>query len=75
MRFNPDLLELIPKEQLDVEFGGEYEYEFEKESYWKQIVEWVYLFHSFWQGLKSISRACKIAPDGTRLEYPAETTR
>jgi hypothetical protein len=39
MRFNPDLKELIPKEHLDVEFGGEYEYEFEKESYWKQIVE------------------------------------
>lgn len=41
MRFNPNLLELIPKEQLDADFGGEFEYEFEPESYWKQIVEYV----------------------------------
>lgn len=38
MRFNPDLLELIPKEHLDADFGGEYEYEFEPTSYWEQIV-------------------------------------
>ncbi|KAI8981309.1 CRAL/TRIO domain-containing protein [Trametes punicea] len=38
MRFNPDLLELIPKEQLDAEFGGDFEYEFEPNSYWEQIV-------------------------------------
>lgn len=38
MRFNPDLLELIPKEHLDADFGGEYEYEFEPVSYWEQIV-------------------------------------
>lgn len=41
MRFNPDLLELIPKEQLDADFGGSFEFEFEKESYWKQVVECV----------------------------------
>ncbi|KAJ8469394.1 hypothetical protein ONZ45_g16905 [Pleurotus djamor] len=39
MRFNPDLLELIPASHLDADFGGEYAYEFEPESYWQQIVE------------------------------------
>ncbi|THH09331.1 hypothetical protein EW145_g2088 [Phellinidium pouzarii] len=39
IRFNPDLLELIPAEQLDANFGGQFEYEFEPESYWSQIVE------------------------------------
>ncbi len=38
MRFNPDLRELIPKEQLDAAFGGDFEYEFEPVSYWEQIV-------------------------------------
>ena len=38
MRFNPDLLELIPKEHLDASFGGDYEFEFETVSYWEQIV-------------------------------------
>lgn len=38
MRFNPDLLELISKEHLDADFGGEYEYGFEPASYWEQIV-------------------------------------
>ena len=42
MRFNPDLLELIPKEQLDADFGGDFEYEFEPNSYWEQIVSYVY---------------------------------
>jgi hypothetical protein len=37
MRFNPDLLALIPVEQLEAEFGGKYEYKFEAESYWEQI--------------------------------------
>ncbi|KAF7978011.1 hypothetical protein HWV62_1873 [Athelia sp. TMB] len=39
MRFNPDLLELVPREQLDADFGGDNEFEFEKDSYWKQVVE------------------------------------
>jgi len=39
MRFNPDLFELVPREQLDADFGGEYEYEFEPESYWDQLIE------------------------------------
>lgn len=38
MRFNPNLLELIPKEQLDADFGGDYHYEFEPISYWDHIV-------------------------------------
>ncbi|KZT01161.1 CRAL/TRIO domain-containing protein [Laetiporus sulphureus 93-53] len=38
MRFNPDLYELIPKEQLDADFGGEYELEYEPRSYWEQII-------------------------------------
>ena len=40
IRFNPDLLELIPADQLDAVFGGTFEYEFEPESYWSQIVEY-----------------------------------
>ncbi|KAJ3934111.1 MAG: CRAL/TRIO domain-containing protein [Lentinula lateritia] len=39
MRFNPNLLELIPASQLEAEFGGEHEYEFEHEHYWQQIIE------------------------------------
>lgn len=38
MRFNPDLTELIPESQLDAAFGGRFNYEFEPESYWNQIV-------------------------------------
>ncbi|KAG5639655.1 hypothetical protein H0H81_008816 [Sphagnurus paluster] len=38
MRFNPDLLELVPVEHLDADFGGEFNYEFEPKSYWDQIV-------------------------------------
>lgn len=41
MRFNPDLFELIPKEQLDAEFGGDYEFEFDADTYWSQIIEYV----------------------------------
>lgn len=39
MRFNPDLPLLVPKEQLDAQFGGDYEYEFEADSYWQQVLE------------------------------------
>lgn len=39
IRFNPDLLELIPAEQLDAAFGGQFEYEFEPVSYWEQVVK------------------------------------
>lgn len=38
MRFNPDLTELIYPDQLDAEFGGEYDFEFEIDGYWDQIL-------------------------------------
>ena len=68
MRFNPDLFELIPREQLDADFGGDYHFQFEHETYWNQLIECVPrlpfvgadLRHTF------IDRACGIAPDGTR---------
>jgi hypothetical protein len=41
MRFNPDLFELVPREQLDADFGGDYEYEFDHEAYWNQILKYV----------------------------------
>lgn len=38
MRFNPDLLDLIPAEQLDATLaGGAHPYEFEHETYWRQV--------------------------------------
>ena len=39
MRFNPDLPSLVPIEQLDAQFGGDNEYEFEADSYWDQVLE------------------------------------
>jgi len=39
MRFNPDLSELIPSSQLDADFGGDFHYQFEPNSYWEQIVK------------------------------------
>jgi hypothetical protein len=39
MRFNPDLFELIPREHLDADFGGEYRFEFDHEAYWSQLIE------------------------------------
>jgi hypothetical protein len=38
MRFNPDLFELIPRSQLDADFGGDHELVFDSESYWDQIL-------------------------------------
>ncbi|PPQ75361.1 hypothetical protein CVT24_013148 [Panaeolus cyanescens] len=38
MRFNPDLLELIPASQLDADFGGQNNFQFDANSYWEQIV-------------------------------------
>ena len=38
MRFNPNLLELIPAEHLDADFGGEYELEYKADEYWEQVV-------------------------------------
>jgi hypothetical protein len=39
MRFNPKLPELIPKPQLDAEFGGEHNFKFDHSVYWKTLVE------------------------------------
>ena len=41
MRFNPDLFELVPREQLDADFGGDYQFEFDHEVYWNQLIEYV----------------------------------
>jgi len=38
IRFNPDLSDLIPLEQLDADLGGKYEFEFNHEEYWKQLI-------------------------------------
>lgn len=38
MRFNPNLLELIPADQLDADFGGEYELDYQPHDYWEQVV-------------------------------------
>ena len=69
MRFNPDLFELIPREQLDADFGGDYHFQFEHETYWNQLIECVLrLLPSVGADLRHtlIDRACGIAPDGTR---------
>ena len=73
MRFNPDLLELVPREQLDADFGGDNEFEFEKDSYWKQVVECVLLSSPLYEtgacaDVNVIFRFCGIAEDGTRLQ-------
>jgi hypothetical protein len=39
MRFNPNLAELVPASQLDKEFGGEYNFEYDFKTYWKTMME------------------------------------
>ncbi|KAG8219299.1 CRAL-TRIO domain-containing protein [Butyriboletus roseoflavus] len=39
LRFNPDLFELVPRSQLDADFGGDYAFDFEFETYWTQIID------------------------------------
>lgn len=83
MRFNPDLLELVPVSQLDADFGGENYFQFDAGSYWDQIVAYVpsflltlFPFQAF--GHSPISNtyldfnfsACDIRPDGTRSDCP-----
>ena len=41
MRFNPDLFELVPREHLDADFGGDYPFQFDHEAYWRQLIECV----------------------------------
>jgi hypothetical protein len=71
MRFNPELLEFIPRQQLDVDFGGDYEFVFDKDAYWNQIIRCVGL--SKWNQIFIYTaidmlqfRVCGIAKDGTR---------
>ena len=81
MRFNPDLLELVPKEQLDADFGGDYEFTFDAESYWQQVVSCVLfspwccslLSPSLMLTLEYLCRHCGIAPDGTRVPKGEDT--
>lgn len=39
IRFNPNLTELVPASQLDSEFGGDYNFEYNYDVAWKTIVE------------------------------------
>ncbi|WWC73855.1 uncharacterized protein I206_107827 [Kwoniella pini CBS 10737] len=43
IRFNPKLTELVPAVQLDSEFGGEYEFDFQHAPYWKTITEFCHI--------------------------------
>ena len=59
MRFNPDLFELVPREQLEADFGGDYEYEFDHEVYWNQLIEYV-IEHASFSFTLSVSHGQKI---------------
>lgn len=39
IRFNPKLEELVPVEQLDREFGGQYNFEFDHAEYWRELTK------------------------------------
>lgn len=67
MRFNPDLLELVPRSQLDADFGGDYEFSFDFETYWKQIIEYGTFYFGFGGDLIGFGSHCGITPDGARL--------
>ncbi|WWC66048.1 uncharacterized protein I303_108670 [Kwoniella dejecticola CBS 10117] len=43
IRFNPKLTELVPVAQLDSEFGGDYEFDFQHAPYWKTITEFCHI--------------------------------
>lgn len=75
MRFNPDLRELIPPSHLDAQFGGDFAYEFEPQSYWDQIVTYDY-FSDCWSYhplMTFISAHAKLRP--TELGSQATTLR
>lgn len=75
MRFNPDLFELVPKSQLDADLGGDYNFEYDFESYWAQMVEYVFVVMLQFLCIKmlTVSRHCNIAPDGTRVQKDTTT--
>lgn len=43
IRFNPNLVELVPPSHLDFEFGGDHNYVFDHDVYWKTITEYCHL--------------------------------
>ncbi|WVR07910.1 hypothetical protein IAU60_004953 [Kwoniella sp. DSM 27419] len=43
IRFNPKLTELVPASQLDAEFGGDYNFDFEHKSYWQTLTEFCHI--------------------------------
>lgn len=43
IRFNPEMTEIVPKEQLDSEFGGSYHYQFDHDIYWNTLIQHCYL--------------------------------
>jgi len=43
IRFNPDLIELIPEAQLDSEFGGKYNLEYDYNHYWKTLTDFCFI--------------------------------
>jgi len=67
MRFNPDLFELVSREHLDADFGGDYRFEFDHEAYWNQLIECVRVPPFLRLMLTHVDRACGVAPDGTRV--------
>ncbi|WVQ75770.1 hypothetical protein IAR50_005402 [Cryptococcus sp. DSM 104548] len=43
IRFNPKLTELVPADQLDAEFGGDYKFEYDFKHYWKTLTEFCHI--------------------------------
>lgn len=43
IRFNPKMTELVPAAQLDAEFGGDYNFEYDYPTYWKTITDFCHL--------------------------------
>ncbi|WOO82131.1 CRAL-TRIO domain-containing protein [Vanrija pseudolonga] len=60
IRFNPTLTELIDPQQLDLEYGGEYNLEFNKDVYWKTITEFC----------RITPEGGRVDPDGGNKWYP-----
>lgn len=43
IKFNPEMGEIVPASQLDTEFGGQYNYKFDHEVYWKTLIDQCYI--------------------------------
>ncbi|VDB86260.1 unnamed protein product [Peniophora sp. CBMAI 1063] len=72
MRFNPDLFELVPKSQLDADLGGDYNFEYDFESYWAQMVEHCNIAPD---GTRLKKDAAPEAPAPEAAEAPASTEK